>query len=246
MTEPAVQGPGEAISVDLLTDPAGVPRARAMLQRAQWAASAFARYDRATVDRIVHAAAAAGAAQAREYADWAVRETGFGVAEHKVIKNLASSTGLIEAYAGHDYVTPRVDPAARMVEIPRPAGVVLALTPSTNPVATVFVDAVMDDLHSGIALVERDAALHVSDRKRDMGKSVILSALVCDHVATLGLERWRGTRPPLLGNVHVVRVDGRRLRRVRPHPSRRSATRGRRADAYLGPGVPGRSRAPQS
>ena len=123
-----------------------------MLQRAQWAASAFARYDRAAVDRIVHAAAAAGAAKAREYADWAVRETGFGVAEHKVIKNLASSTGLIEAYAGHDYVTPRVDPAARMVEIPRPAGVVLALTPSTNPVATVFVKSLL-------ALMTRNAVV---------------------------------------------------------------------------------------
>ena len=28
---------------ELLTDPAGVPRARAMLQRAEWAARAFAR-----------------------------------------------------------------------------------------------------------------------------------------------------------------------------------------------------------
>ena len=123
-----------------------------MLQRAQWAASAFARYDKAAVDRIVHAAAAAGAARAREYAEWAVRETGFGVAEHKVIKNLAGSTGLVEAYAGHDYVTPRVDPAARIVEIPRPAGVVLALTPSTNPVATVFVKSLL-------ALMTRNAVV---------------------------------------------------------------------------------------
>ncbi|MGO9220506.1 MAG: hypothetical protein ACLP5E_22515, partial [Streptosporangiaceae bacterium] len=100
MTEPAATDMDHPISVDLLTDPAGVPRARAMLQRAQWAASAFARYDQAAVNRIVPAAAAAGAARAREYADWAVRETGFGVAEHKVMKNLASSTGLAEAYAG--------------------------------------------------------------------------------------------------------------------------------------------------
>ncbi len=146
---PGIDGP---ISVDLLTDPAGVPRARAMLQRAQWAASAFARYDKAAVDRIVHAAAAAGAARASEYADWAVRETGFGVAEHKVIKNLAGSTGLVEAYAAHDYVTPRADPAARMVEIPRPAGVVLALTPSTNPVATVFIKSLL-------ALMTRNAVV---------------------------------------------------------------------------------------
>jgi len=91
----------------------------------------------------VHAAARAGAAKAREYAEWAVRETGFGVADHKVIKNLACSTGLVEAYASHDYVTPRFDPAAKIVEIPRPAGVVLALTPSTNPVASVFFKALL-------------------------------------------------------------------------------------------------------
>ena len=123
---------------ELLVDPAGVPRARAMLQRAEWAARAFARYDKASVDAIVRAAAAAGAAKAREYAEWAVRETGFGVAEHKVLKNIACSTGIADYYAGHDYVTPRIDHEARIVEVPRPAGVVLALTPSTNPVATVF------------------------------------------------------------------------------------------------------------
>jgi acyl-CoA reductase-like NAD-dependent aldehyde dehydrogenase len=109
-----------------------------MVARAEWAARQFARYDKAAVDAIVRAAAEAGAAKAREYADWAVRETGFGVAEHKVLKNIACSTGLVDHYAGHDYVTPRIDRDAKIVEVPRPAGVVLALTPSTNPVATVF------------------------------------------------------------------------------------------------------------
>jgi acetaldehyde dehydrogenase / alcohol dehydrogenase len=142
----------EAISFEVLSDPAGVPRARAMLQRAEWAARAFGRYDKQAVDRVVHAAAQAGAAQAREYAEWAVRETGFGVADHKVIKNVACSTGLVEAYATHDYVTPRFDPAAKIVEIPRPAGVVLALTPSTNPVASVFFKALL-------ALMTRNAVV---------------------------------------------------------------------------------------
>ena len=127
-----------AITIEELSDPAGVPRARAMLQRAEWAARAFARYDKASVDAIVRAVAAAGAARAREYAERAVRETGLGVVEHKVIKNVACSTGIADHYAGHDYVTPRIDRDARIVEVPRPVGVVLALTPSTNPVATVF------------------------------------------------------------------------------------------------------------
>jgi acyl-CoA reductase-like NAD-dependent aldehyde dehydrogenase len=133
-----MSGGAQSIAIDLLADPAGVPRARAMLQRAEWAARAFARYDKQAVDKVVHAVAGAAAAKAAEYAEWAVRETGFGVAEHKVIKNIACSTGIVDAYASHDYVTPRYDPATKIVEVPRPAGVVFALTPSTNPVATVF------------------------------------------------------------------------------------------------------------
>jgi acetaldehyde dehydrogenase / alcohol dehydrogenase len=139
-----VTDPGAPITAsELLTDPAGVPRARAMLQRAEWASRAFARYDKGAVDEIVRAAAQAGAAKAREYAEWAVRETGFGVVEHKVLKNVACSTGIAQHYAGHDYVTPRQDPEAKIVEIPRPAGVILALTPSTNPVSTVFFKAML-------------------------------------------------------------------------------------------------------
>lgn len=117
-------------------EPAGVPRARAMVARAEWASRAFARYDKPTVDRIVSAAAKALAARAQEFAQEAVNETGFGVVEHKVLKNLACSTGVVDYYRDHDYVTPRIDATAKIVEVPRPAGVVLALTPSTNPVAT--------------------------------------------------------------------------------------------------------------
>jgi acyl-CoA reductase-like NAD-dependent aldehyde dehydrogenase len=123
---------------ELPLEPAGVPRGRAMIERAEWAARAFSTYDAATVQRIVDAAAAAGAARAQELAEWAVRETGFGVARHKVIKNVACSTGIAAAYRAADFVDPVVDSAAKVVSVPRPAGVVLALTPSTNPVATVY------------------------------------------------------------------------------------------------------------
>jgi len=117
---------------------AGVPRARQMLERARWAARAFATYDHASVLRIVEAVSSAAEANARHYAEWAVRETGFGVVEHKVVKNLLCSRGILDAYRDHDYVTPRVDVERKLVEVPRPAGVVLALTPSTNPISTVY------------------------------------------------------------------------------------------------------------
>ncbi|MCX6434236.1 MAG: aldehyde dehydrogenase family protein [Actinobacteria bacterium] len=119
-------------------EPAGVPRGRAMVERAEWAARAFARYDIESVRRIAKAAAEAGAAHAKRFGDDAVAETGFGVAEHKYLKNISCSTGIWEMYKGHDYVSPRVLEQQKIVEIPRPAGVVLALTPSTNPVATAY------------------------------------------------------------------------------------------------------------
>ena len=118
--------------------PAATHRARQMLARAHWAAGAFAGYDRASVLRIAGAVAAAAHSQARRYAEWAVKETGFGVAEHKVVKNEACSLGVFERYRDEDFVSPRIDAEAKIVSLPRPAGVVLALTPSTNPVCSVF------------------------------------------------------------------------------------------------------------
>ena len=161
--------------ISLLTNSAGVPRARALLQRAEWAGRAFARYDKPAVDAIVRAAAAAGAARAREYAERAVRETGFGVVEHKVLKNVACSTGVVEHYAGHDYVTPRVDAAAKVVEVPRPAGVVFALTPSTNPVATVFLKCLLALMTRSVVVVSpHPLAKEVcADAARALGEAAV-------------------------------------------------------------------------
>ena len=121
----------------LMVEPAGVPRGRAMVERADWAGRSFARYDAASVNRIVEAAAQALASHAQDFASKAVAETGFGVVEHKVLKNIGCSTGVLETYRGHDYASPIIDEANKIVSIPRPAGVIFALTPSTNPVATV-------------------------------------------------------------------------------------------------------------
>lgn len=112
--------------------------AKQMVEKARWAAEAFSTYGRAEVLRIARAVAEAGHAQAQRYAQWAVEETGFGVVEHKVIKNKACSVGLFELYQDQDFTGTRIDEERKILEIARPAGVVFALTPSTNPVATVF------------------------------------------------------------------------------------------------------------
>ena len=117
-----------------------------------WAAAAFAAYDRERTLRIVEAVAEAAYQNAERYAEWAVEETGMGVAEHKRLKNEACSRGVLERYRGRGLRRARGStPAAKIVAVPRPAGVVLALTPSTNPVATVYfkVDAGADDAQRG-------------------------------------------------------------------------------------------------
>ena len=119
-------------------EPAGVPRARQMLERARWAARAFATYDQASVRRIVAAVTEAAETKAEHYAEWAVRETGFGVVADKALKNRLCSRGILDTYRDDDFVTPRVDAERKIVEVPRPAGVVLALVPSTNPVSTLY------------------------------------------------------------------------------------------------------------
>jgi acetaldehyde dehydrogenase/alcohol dehydrogenase len=113
-------------------------RAEEMLQRAEWALSVYGQFDRAAVLRVAAAAAEAGAAKAADYAKWAVEETGFGVVAHKTIKNELCSRGLFEHYRHDDYTGYRLDPARKTIEVARPAGVIFALTPSTNPVCTVF------------------------------------------------------------------------------------------------------------
>lgn len=119
------------------TNAARAGQADMMLERGRWASQVYQRYDRDRVMAIVEAVARTAHEKAGGYGEWAAEETGFGVAEHKKLKNELTALPLLDYYRDADFVSPRVDEARKIVEIPRPAGVVVALTPSTNPIATV-------------------------------------------------------------------------------------------------------------
>jgi acetaldehyde dehydrogenase/alcohol dehydrogenase len=123
--------------------PPGAARARMMLDRARWAATAFAAFDRERTRRVVEAVAEVAYQNAERFAREAVEETGMGVPEHKRRKNEACSRGIVERYDVGDYVDAQIDPEAKIVAVPKPAGVVLALTPSTNPIATVYFKVIL-------------------------------------------------------------------------------------------------------
>lgn len=148
---------------DTAAEAAGVPRARMMLQRAHWAAAAFAEFDLVRTRKVVDAVAEEAYRNAKRYAEWAVEETGMGVVEHKVVKNEACSKGVVDWWSDGDYVSARVDADARIVEIPRPAGVVLALTPSTNPIATVYFKVILSLMtRNAVVVSPHPLARHVS------------------------------------------------------------------------------------
>lgn len=186
------------------SQPTPVFQANRVVDRARWAGGVYASYRRDDVLRIAQAVADLGVATAREYADWAVSETGFGNADHKEIKNRMCSEGIYEYYKDHDFTTQRIDHQRNVVEIPRPAGVVFALTPSTNPVCSVFFktllalmtrNAIVISPHPAARECCTDAALRIADVAERQGApdgivqvidnptlEVIQSVMASDHV----------------------------------------------------------------
>ncbi|MDI9347902.1 MAG: aldehyde dehydrogenase family protein [Methylacidiphilales bacterium] len=108
-----------------------------ILEHAQWASEVFRRYSHSKVHEIVSSVAEVAYQHAAKFAQLAVDETGFGVVDDKTIKNQLTSRELYSHYKNHDYISPRISADGTCVEIPRPAGVIFALIPSTNPIATI-------------------------------------------------------------------------------------------------------------
>lgn len=99
-------------------------------------------YERCSQEQVDEAVLAAGWAiieptRNRRLAEMAVRETGLGNVDDKVQKNHRKTLGLLRDLQGVRTVGVMAEDRARgLIEIARPAGVVAAITPSTNPAAT--------------------------------------------------------------------------------------------------------------
>jgi acetaldehyde dehydrogenase (acetylating) len=114
-----------------------IQEARRLVTRAREAWSSLAHISQDEVDRIVAAAAAAAADASRRLAEMACMETGFGVLEHKFIKNKFASVEVFEFIKDMKTVgVIREIPDQQVYEIAEPVGVVAAIVPSTNPTST--------------------------------------------------------------------------------------------------------------
>jgi acetaldehyde dehydrogenase (acetylating) len=116
-----------------------IQEARHMAVAARDAQRLFSKASQAEVDRICAAMAEAAYANAERLGRLASEETGYGVPEHKTLKNTLTSKILWDAIKDIPTVgVIRHDAQRKIYDIAWPIGVVAALIPSTNPTSTVM------------------------------------------------------------------------------------------------------------
>lgn len=115
-----------------------------LVSEAKTAAAVFTQFTQEDVDHIVKPMVLAGLEQAQYLARLAIEETRLGVMEDKVIKNMVATeftynyikdkrtVGIIREY-----------PDRNLVEMAEPIGVILSLTPITNPTSTVLFKCIL-------------------------------------------------------------------------------------------------------
>src|SRR5690606_8643326 len=113
------------------------------------------------VDRVCAAMVEAVAAAAERLGRMAAEETGYGVPEHKTLKNLLASQVLWDAIRATPTVgVVRHDAQRKLYDIAWPMGVVAALTPSTNPTSTaIFKVLIAVKARNGIIVAPHPSAV---------------------------------------------------------------------------------------
>src|SRR5476649_1933823 len=127
----------EAAAPQTDRDLASIAEARALARRAKQAWLELAEFSQEKIDAIVDAMAAAATPCAEVFERLAVEETGFGVVDDKIQKNLFASQKI------YDFIHPMKTVGViarhedrRVIEIAEPFGVVAAIVPTTNPTST--------------------------------------------------------------------------------------------------------------
>jgi acetaldehyde dehydrogenase / alcohol dehydrogenase len=119
-------------------------RLDAYVERAQQAATALRKLDQEAVDRIVWAMTVAGLEHAIDLAELAMEETHFGVLEDKVLKNYIATEFLYDYLKDKKSLGVIEEDRERAIQyVAEPIGVVLALTPITNPTSTTLFKSIV-------------------------------------------------------------------------------------------------------
>jgi acetaldehyde dehydrogenase (acetylating) len=149
-----------ALEFDL--DLKSIQEARNLVEAANQAQQVWGKATQDQVDRVCSAMAEAAFGASERLGRLAHEETGYGVPEHKRIKNEFASRFLWNSIK--DIKTVGVvghDPIKKIYEIAWPAGIIAALTPSTNPTSTVMAKIIMAvKARNGIVVAPHPSSVH--------------------------------------------------------------------------------------
>lgn len=162
---------------------ASTQEARRLAISAKAAQTHLAELNQLDIDTIVDAMAKSVAKEARNLAAMAVEETGYGVTEDKVRKNLFSAEDI------HHFIQPmktvgviRRDDNKKVVEIAEPFGVVAAIVPSTNPTSTaIYKILIALKARCAIVISPHPAAVRCITRTAEIMAQAAHSAGVPEH-----------------------------------------------------------------
>jgi acetaldehyde dehydrogenase (acetylating) len=193
----APQAPG------LDADLAALADVRAKARQARRAFLALADADQPALDRIVRQMAEAGTAAAAELAELAVQETGYGVYEHKIIKN-RYNTGFVARWMLERRAVGVlwVDEANRVTAVGSPMGVLAGIIPVTNPTSTV--------LFKSLAAVKAGNAIVHAPHPRAARCSQRAAAIMADAAAAAGAPEGLVSclsQPTLAATQELMRRD---------------------------------------
>jgi len=114
-----------------------VNTASEIVENAQLAAAEFHQYNQEKTDHIVEAVFRAGFKNRVKLAKMAQEETGMGLWEHKVIKNVLGTQLIYESIKNEKTVgVISSDTRTGIIEIAQPLGPIFAVIPVTNPTST--------------------------------------------------------------------------------------------------------------
>jgi len=171
--------------------------ARRLARQAEAAQKQLAEMTQAQLDAIVEAVAKAFASAAPELAALAVRETGFGNVEDKIVKNEFASRTVLENI--RDMKTVGVlmeDPREKLWQIGVPVGVIAAIVPSTNPTSTVCYKTLIA-LKAGNSIVfspHPKAILCTLRAAEIVAKAAEAAGAPAGSVSCLGISAMAGTQ----------------------------------------------------
>lgn len=130
-----------------------VQEVRELVEKARIAQEELSKKEQNDVDILVASIAKAGERNARRLAEMAQEETGFGVAEDKLIKNIFASRGVYEYIKDMKTIGELGrDDEKKIRKLAVPVGVIAGLIPSTNPTSTALYKALIA-IKSGNAIV---------------------------------------------------------------------------------------------